>query len=292
MRLVEASNKSQDEGLLTRTYYVVDGLRGAAKDSDGEVTWDSLVNHVKKRVPQETALRDDGPQRPNAISNLQGIPPILSGTLPFAKFFRSRSIGLEMVLIEAGEFQMGSPANETDRQNDETQHRVRITRPFYLGKYEVTQSEYQRVMGVNPSTFAPSGFLKDHVAGRDTSRFPVENVSWYDAVEFCNKLSQQDGFPPYYTLSGVQRESNSIKSATVAIAGGNGYRLPTEAEWEYACRAGTTTPFHFGSTGVAYRGISDADMLRCQLALDEPMRKKDRIATLEAALRRTRDGDD
>ncbi len=230
------------------TYYVVDGLRGAAKDSDGEVTWDSLVNHVKKRVPQETASRDDGPQRPNAISNLQGIPPILSGVLTSPKTFKSKSIDLEMVLIDAGEFQMGSPASETEQGDDEFQHRARITKPFYLGKYEVTQSDYQRVTGSNPSYFASPGSGKDKVSGMDTSRFPVESVSWYDAVEFCNKLSQQDGFTPYYALASVQRESNTIKSVTVTIAGGNGYRLPTEAEWEYACRAGTTTPFHFGAS--------------------------------------------
>jgi len=118
-------------------------------------------------------------------------------------------------------FLMGSPAKEKDRETDETQHKVILTQGFYLGVYEVTQEEYQQVMGTNPSFFAATGERKTTVAGLDTRRFPVENVSWNDAVEFCRKLSARDG---------------------------KSYRLPTEAEWEYACRAGTKTPFSFGTT--------------------------------------------
>jgi formylglycine-generating enzyme required for sulfatase activity len=137
------------------------------------------------------------------------------------------TIGMKLALIPDGEFLMGSPVSDKEARDDEKpQHRVRITRPFYLGVYEVTQEEYQRVTGTNPSFFSPDGPGKDKVAGLDTRRFPAEQVRWPDAVEFCRRLS----------------ELPDEKKA------GRRYRLPTEAEWEYAARAGTTTPFHFGES--------------------------------------------
>jgi formylglycine-generating enzyme required for sulfatase activity len=159
---------------------------------------------------------------------------------------KSKSTGLELALIDAGEFTMGSPNSEGGRRADELQHRVRLTRPFLLGAFEVTQDQYRQVMGGNPSWFAATGGGKAKVAGLETGRFPVEQVSWYDAVEFCNRLSRQDGYAPYYKLAVEQREAGSIKRASVTAAGGSGYRLPTEAEWECACRAWTDTPYHFG----------------------------------------------
>lgn len=127
------------------------------------------------------------------------------------------SIGMRLALVPKGSFMMGSPESEAGRELSEVRHLVRLTRHFYLGVYEVTQSEYERVMGTNPS-----GFVSLSVD--DRSRFPVEHVSWEDAVEFCRKLSE---LPAERSLGRV-------------------YRLPTEAEWEYACRAGSTTPYHFG----------------------------------------------
>lgn len=130
------------------------------------------------------------------------------------------SIDTKLALIPAGKFVMGSPADEKHRNADETQHEVAITKPFYLGVFEVTQGQYQKMMGLNPSSFSKNGPGKLRVANQDTSAYPVERVSWLDAVEFCKKLSAQEG---------------------------KTYRLPTEAEWEYACRAGTKTVFHVGN---------------------------------------------
>jgi formylglycine-generating enzyme required for sulfatase activity len=138
---------------------------------------------------------------------------IIDRVLSQATFFTEdlgNNITLDMVQIPGGSFMMGSPASEKDRSQDESpQHQVNVP-GFSMGKFVVTQEQYQQIMGKNPSRFTEKG-----------AKRPVEQVSWNNAVEFCQKLSQKTG-----------RE----------------YRLPSEAEWEYACRAGTTTPFHFGET--------------------------------------------
>ncbi|GMO45460.1 MAG: formylglycine-generating enzyme family protein [Treponemataceae bacterium] len=131
----------------------------------------------------------------------------------------------EMVRINGGTFMMGSPADEPNRNSDETRHSVTVS-SFWMGKHEVTQKEWRDVMETSPSNFSGDNL-------------PVEQVSWYDAVEYCNARSRREGLTPAYTISGTNVTWN--RSA-------NGYRLPTEAEWEYACRAGTTTPYYTGST--------------------------------------------
>ena len=117
----------------------------------------------------------------------------------------TNSIGMKLVRIPAGEFMMGAPDSDFSAQGaDQPQHRVRITKPFWLGVYEVTQEQYAQVMGSNPSHFTGN------------PQRPVETVLWSDAIEFCQRLGKKEGVA---------------------------YRLPTEAEWEYACRAG---PLHGG----------------------------------------------
>ena len=116
-------------------------------------------------------------------------------------------VKLEMVLVPAGKFMMGSPKKEVGRYDDETQHEVTLTKSFYMGKYEVTQEQWESVMGVN------SSYSKN-------AKYPVTNVSWEDCQEFIKKLNSKTA---------------------------GGYRLPSEAEWEYACRAGTSTAYSFGA---------------------------------------------
>ena len=160
----------------------------------------------------------------------------------------SKSTGLGTVIIDAGEYLMGSSLKEPGHRVDEVPHLVQISQPFLLGKHEVTQRQFEQVMAFTPSHFMSTGEGKIKVLKLDTNEFPVERVSWFDAIAFCNKLSKKDGYSPYYKMTDVQHDGNSIKQAVLAIAGGNGYRLPTEAEWEYACRASSTQRFHFGST--------------------------------------------
>ena len=133
------------------------------------------------------------------------------------------------VYIQGGTFTMGSPANEPNRgSNEGPQHQVTVS-SFYMGKYEVTQKEYQEIMGTNPS------YSKG-------DNLPVETVSWFDAIEYCNKRSQKEGLTPAYSISGTG-DNRTVSWNRNA----NGYRLPTEAEWEYACRAGTTTVYNTGA---------------------------------------------
>ena len=131
-----------------------------------------------------------------------------------------------MVWIPPGTFVMGSPASEAERDSDEVQHTVTLTKGFYMGKYAVTQGQYLAVVGNNPSYFQTEDYNGNPISP-DLNR-PVEQVSWNDATNYCALLTQSD------------RAAGRVPSTW-------GYRLPTEAEREYACRAGTTTAFHFGS---------------------------------------------
>ena len=194
-------------------------------------------------------------------------PQVVTGTQGNA--LRS-SAGVELVLIPAGEFLMGSPDSDSDADGDEKpQRKVKITRPFYLGKHEVTKGQFAKFVaaksykteperdgeggwGYNPATGKFEG-RKPQYTWRSTGWTPYEddhpvvNVTWNDAIAFCNWQSEAEGLTPCYRADGA---------SFVAVAG-NGHRLPTEAEWEYACRAGTTTPYSSGNDPEALASVGN-----------------------------------
>ncbi|GHT82226.1 hypothetical protein FACS1894137_00710 [Spirochaetia bacterium] len=212
---------------------------------------ESLVDMVT-RVVKETGLLTNGIQRPYHVGSF-GIPGYslaVSGVVPPPEWPMPDGF----VRIQGGDFLMGSPPTEAGRLDDETQHRVTVS-SFYMGKYEVTVGEFRRfVNAAGYTTTAESsggGYVwtdgewqwkadanwKNPYFSQGENQ-PVVLVSWYDAVRYCNWLSGQEGLSPAYTINGENVSWN--RSA-------NGYRLPTEAEWEYACRAGTPTPFSTGN---------------------------------------------
>jgi len=237
-------------------HQVIEGLRGAAADAEtGEVGWDDLVGYVRKCVnrlareldPEGAGKADERSagnlQTPQKITNLVATPILAQQVkprepamprpadvpkrdVPGLDTVTTKTAGITLKRIPAGAFQMGSP-DGIGRDEEHPQHEVRITRPFYLDVTEVTQAQYEVVMGINPSYYSATGDGKDKVAGQSTGQHPVEEVSWLDAVKFCNKLSELEGRKPFYEIDG--------ETVRVPDWRAPGYRLPTEAEWEYAC---------------------------------------------------------
>ena len=253
-------------------HHVIEGLQGKAAE-DGEVDWDELVRYVKKRVSKSVRdeIGDGATQSPTLnAGELSGEPPVLvklsssGGTKPKVDppvvskepkkdppavvgddpkpgdeidIEIATGVKMRFCWVPPGEFYMGAAAGEEEAGNDEKpQRKVRITKGFWLGKHEVTQEEYEAVVGKNPSIFQKGKGLEDErfegLTGAELKRLPVEYVSWYDAKGFFEKLK-------------------ALKKPAEFAA----YKVwfPTEAQWEYACRGeskGTakTTPFQWGGT--------------------------------------------
>ena len=157
----------------------------------------------------ERALIERGLLLADSLGKKEYLPPFLISKFFLKKKYTSPILMAKFVLIPAGTFMMGSPADEPERDNDETLHQVTISKPFYLQTNPVTQGQWKKVMGNNPSYFEGDDNL------------PVESVSWDDVQKFIRKLNKMEGSDKYL--------------------------LPTEAEWEYACRAGSKTTYCFGN---------------------------------------------
>ena len=247
-------------------HFVLEGLRGKADTRDGDangngngtVELTELASYTQKKVPDYVRAKFRSKQTPDLKTNASNLQQLLRyPLLRLSEKTITNSIGMKFALIPAGEFMMGSAqtpeevvadAFGSDAEDvkyfkrEHPQHRVRITKPFYLGMHEVTVGQFRQFVNEqNYKTEAERGtggygylngkrdFHKElswkkpgmeDESFRQPDNHPVLQVSWNDANEFCRWLSTKDGVT---------------------------YRLPTEAEWEFACRAGTTTPFHFGS---------------------------------------------
>ena len=243
---VSWEDKDLDGGHGVFFHYVIQGLSGKADqergNKDHKVELDELYSYVKDNVRSFVARKHATTQLPRLFGDIGPVALLdLSGRRPTSNpLVITNSIGVKLRLIAAGEFSMGSPDTDKDSEDDEKpQHRVRITRPFYLGLTEVTRGQFRRF--VDDGQFQTeaendgkggSGWNEElkrfeqdpkytwqHPGFEQTDEHPVVNVTWNDAVAFCQWLSRKEG---------------------------KTYRLPTEAEWEYACRAGTTTRYQCG----------------------------------------------
>ena len=235
-------------------YHVLEGWKGKADgDRDQKVTLDEVIAYTKSQTQTYARLKLAAPQTPRQKGYFDGIWELRS--LADKSLLTSR-IGMKLKLIPEGEFLMGSPKDEEGRSSDEGDkpHRVRITQPFYMGIHEVTVGQFRRFVTATSyrteaETDGEGGYGWNESTGKlegqdvkynwkstgfaQTDDHPVVNVTWNDAVKFCEWLSRTEG---------------------------KTYRLPTEAEWEYACRAGSSSRFSFGdSEGELTRHANVAD---------------------------------
>lgn len=211
--------EAQEFGHGVFIHYLLEGLSGNADrqergNRDSKVSMLELYNYANIKTKRFTLNERPSVQTPELFGRITGDFDIVEIPSEVLGPEITNSIGMKLKLIPAAEFLMGSPESDEDAADGERpQHRVRITKPFYLGVTEVTQGQWEAVMGTGTRPWSGKTNVKE---GSD---YAASYVSWDDAVEFCKKLSSKEGVT---------------------------YRLPTEAEWEYACRGETTTEYHFG----------------------------------------------
>lgn len=265
-------------------HYLIEGSKGLADaNKDQQITLTELINYVSEEVPVFVRNKYGQTQVPDiANTNLERIPflkvpppdlldfPCDEATADgvqrqWAEYLKmdlvpARPSGMQLLLIPPGEFLMGSPSDEFGRFDDEKPHWVTLTTGFYMGAFEVTRGQFAQfveetdyVTKVERSGEGARALLLNsegkyrwqqkseyswqNVEFEQDANHPVVNIHWQDAVAFCNWLSRKDGLPEYYEID---------EQGTTRALGNTGYRLPTEAEWEYACRAGTATRYSFG----------------------------------------------
>ncbi len=234
----EVSSEDREAGHGAFTLSFVQGLEGLADfDQNRIVDSDELYRHVLAEVPANVnALFPGRNQTPvrvigQDVVGVFALAPVLPKPKATAALARMKpgnvlknSIGMPLVLLPRSNYIKGSSKSEYKRRPDEDLRAVIISKRILMGVHEVTQAEYEAVMGHSPSHHSRHGDGAENVGDLKTGRFPVEQVSWTDAVEFCQKLSSQS----------EEASANRV------------YRLPTESEWEFACRAGSTFAFSTG----------------------------------------------
>jgi formylglycine-generating enzyme required for sulfatase activity len=230
-------------------HFLLEGLRGKAADSKGQVDLLALSRYVQEQVPE--FVKDDhrelARQTPQLVGKLSGPAPLVTAATAAREKIKN-SLGLELVLVPAGRFRMGSPSTEAGREDDEPQHDVEITRPFYVATTAVTRGQFRafveaekfqtdaerqggRAMDLSTLKYRADRRFTWKSPGFDqTDEHPVVMVSWHDAVAFCRWLSKKEGVE---------------------------YRLPTEAEREYFARAGTTTRYWHGEDEAGLQRVAN-----------------------------------
>ncbi|MDR0569264.1 MAG: SUMF1/EgtB/PvdO family nonheme iron enzyme [Spirochaetaceae bacterium] len=225
-------------------------ITGSLADTGGNYWFQVTAVNVETAVHESATVTSVSAQDPEIRSLLTASGMASQTVLGSNQFPKPIPIPPGFARIPGGDFMMGSPDTEPERSDDEVRHRVTVS-SFYLSKYEVTQKEWQEVMGTTVQETARSAGGTLWGAG---DAHPMYYVSWYDAVEYCNKRSKREGLTPAYTITGT----GANRTATWNM-NADGYRLPTEAEWEYACRAGTDSPFYTGDDLTALQANYDGN---------------------------------